>query len=218
MEQAESRCSCCIQWYINHSPLLAPQDIGQFVQYYATDMWDTDDDSNHSIMSVVPVELFLPLLVLLWGISLWCHQFCCFSRPTDAMAVTNMYKSRTRHYHNILLLDGCIPHIWRDLFWVHVITIFLANLMPCQSVVINRAIASMSYPWHCIHSYSYIRTVVRSCSIVIILDWAVYSHDSVSYQVQPTIGSTRFGLLPIYVVVYKDHHLTICQWCGRLAI
>ena len=32
------------------------------------DTWDTDDDSNHSITSVVPVELFFPLLVLLWGI------------------------------------------------------------------------------------------------------------------------------------------------------
>jgi hypothetical protein len=80
MKQAESRCSCCIQWYINHSPLLAPQDIGQIVQYYATDMWDTDDNSNHSIKSVVPVELFLPLLVLLWGISRWCYQLCCFSQ------------------------------------------------------------------------------------------------------------------------------------------
>jgi hypothetical protein len=76
---------------------------------------------------------------------------------------------------------------------------FCVRFMQSQSSW--QILCHVKYSMHCIHSYSYIRTVVRSCSIVIILDWAAYGHDSVSYQVQPKIRSTRFGLLPIYDVV-----------------
>ena len=105
----------------------------------SANLYDITPRNEHGILMMIPTT---PLRVLfqLSCSSHFQYYFEVFTNsaasasPTDVTVVMNMYISQMRHYHNILLLDGCIPRVWRVLFWVHAITIFLANLIPCQAL------------------------------------------------------------------------------------